>query len=147
MCRAPATVLQSHVSSVGRCAVDNTTCITPDWHSRRLVVNDQIRRLKQLLKQLKVSRRPPPTSHRPRGHMVSPQKLRPSVAPSERGQMSILPPSADRRVCQSVRRSATPTESALSLTVILAGSRDASREPVPSEPAAACSAGRADLPR
>ena len=43
------------MGSVGRCAVDNTTCITPDRHSRRLLVNDQIRRLKQLLKQLKVS--------------------------------------------------------------------------------------------
>ena len=46
---------QSHVGSVGRCAVDNTTCVTPDRHSRRRLVNDQIHRLKQLLKQLKVS--------------------------------------------------------------------------------------------
>ncbi|XP_043230612.1 extracellular sulfatase Sulf-1-like [Amphibalanus amphitrite] len=50
-------ILQSHVGSVGRCAVDNTTCITPDRYSRRLLVNDQIRRLKQLLKQLKGIRR------------------------------------------------------------------------------------------
>ncbi|XP_037078777.1 extracellular sulfatase Sulf-2-like [Pollicipes pollicipes] len=50
-------ILQSHVQSVGRCAVDNTTCATPDRRSQRLLVNDQIRRLKQLLKQLKSIRR------------------------------------------------------------------------------------------
>ena len=56
MCLITAPVCpQSHVGSVGRCAVDNTTCVTPDRNSRRALVNDQIRRLKRLLKQLKVS--------------------------------------------------------------------------------------------
>ena len=54
-CNRLIPLLQSHVGSVGRCAVDNTTCVTPDRSSQRAVVNDQFRRLKQLLKQLKVS--------------------------------------------------------------------------------------------